>query len=253
MDPSSVKIPPMLDLTAENITPNTLLINSQCPDKRFKYLMAQLVTHLHDFARETRLTTDEWMSAIQFLTATGQKCSSTRQEFILLSDTLGLSMLVDAMNHPKPPGATEGTVLGPFHTDDAIVYEEGASICSEGKGEPMLVQCTLRDTLGNPVVGATIDVWETDDTGHYDTQYEGREGPDCRGILRSTEEGFAFKAVRPVSYPVPTDGPVGDMLKKLKRHAFRPSHMHFKINAPGFDELVTYGVSGFLSRGACCS
>lgn len=241
MDPSSVIIPPMLDLTTENITANTLLVNSQGPDKRFQHIMAQLVTHLHDFARETRLTTDEWMSAINFLTATGQKCSDMRQEFILLSDTLGLSMLVDSMNHPKPPGATEGTVLGPFHTHDAITFENGGSICSDGKGEPMFVRCTLRDTAGNPVIGASIDVWETDATGHYDTQYEGREGPDCRGILTSNEIGFCFKAVRPVPYPVPTDGPVGDMLRKLRRHAFRPSHMHFKINAPGFDELVTYG------------
>lgn len=242
MDPSTVTIPPMLDLTHENITANTLLVNSQGPDKRFEYLMSRLVTHLHDFTRETRLTTDEWMSTIGFLTATGQKCSSTRQEFILLSDTLGLSMLVDSMNHPTPPGATEGTVLGPFHTHDAIAFENGSSICSDGKGEPMLVRGTVQDTAGNTVVGASIDVWETDDTGRYDTQYEGREGPDCRGILTSTEEGFCFKAVRPVPYPVPTDGPVGDMLRKFKRHAYRPSHMHFKINAPGFDELVTYGL-----------
>lgn len=148
-------------------------------------------------------------------------------------------MLVDAMNHPKPPGATEGTVLGPFHTHDAIEYEHGDSICSAGKGEPMLVKCTLKDTNGKPVLGASIDIWETDETGHYDTQYEGREGPDCRGILHSTQDGFWFKGIRPVPYPVPTDGPVGDMLRGLQRHAYRPSHMHFKINAPGFDELVT--------------
>lgn len=148
-------------------------------------------------------------------------------------------MLVDAMNHPKPPGATEGTVLGPFHTHDALEFQHGDSICSPGKGEPMLVKCTLKDLQGRPVVGASIDIWETDETGRYDTQYEGREGPDCRGILRSSEDGFWFKGIRPVPYPVPTDGPVGDMLKALKRHAFRPSHMHFKINAEGFDELIT--------------
>ncbi|RPB09944.1 aromatic compound dioxygenase [Morchella conica CCBAS932] len=239
MDPTKVTIPPMKDLTDENITANTHIINSQGPDKRLQFLMHSLVSHLHDFARETRLTTDEWMGAIHFLTATGQKCTDTRQEFILLSDTLGLSMLVDAMNHPKPPGATEGTVLGPFHTHDALEFENGESICSAGKGEAMLVLCTLRDTAGRPVVGASVDIWETDETGHYDTQYADRGGPDCRGILRSGEDGFWFKGIRPVPYPVPTDGPVGDMLLKLKRHAYRPSHMHFKINAPGFDELVT--------------
>jgi protocatechuate 3,4-dioxygenase beta subunit len=239
MDPSAVKIPPMLDLTDENITSNTHIVNSQGSDKRFQYLMTRLITHLHEFSRETRLTTDEWMGAINFLTACGQMCTDTRQEFILLSDTLGLSMLIDSMNHPKPQGATEGTVLGPFHTHDAIEYEHGDSICSAGKGEPMLVKCTLKDTDGKPVVGASIDIWETDDTGHYDTQYEGREGPDCRGILHSTQDGFWFKGIRPVPYPVPTDGPVGIMLRKLQRHAYRPSHMHFKINAPGFDELIT--------------
>lgn len=252
MDSSSVKIPPMLDLTAENITPNTLLTNSQGPDKRFQYLMSRLVTHLHDFARETRLTTDEWMAAIEFLTATGQLCTDKRQEFILLSDTLGLSMLVDSMSHPKPPGATEGTVLGPFHTHDAIEYEHGDSICSDGKGERMLVRCTLKDTAGSPIVGASIDIWETDSSGRYDTQYPGREEPDCRGILHSTEDGFWFRAVKPVSYPIPTDGPVGDMLSKFRRHAYRPSHLHFKINAVGFDELVTYvffhSFAGFEGR-----
>jgi protocatechuate 3,4-dioxygenase beta subunit len=240
MDPSQVKIPPMKDLTPDNITPNTIIINSQGPDKRLQYLLERLVTHLHDFVRETRLTTEEWMTALLFLTAVGQISSDTRQEFILLSDTLGLSTLVENINHPKPPNATEGTVLGPFHTDDAHTFSHGDSICSPGKGEPCLVRCTLRDTAGRPIAGAAVDIWETDETGHYDTQYADRGHPDCRGILRTDENGrFWFKAVRPVPYPIPHDGPVGKLLEKLHRHPYRPSHMHFMILAEGYDTLVT--------------
>ncbi|KAJ6261501.1 hypothetical protein Dda_4171 [Drechslerella dactyloides] len=239
MDPSTVKIPPMKDLTHENITPNVHIINSQCPDARLRYLLTSLVSHLHDFARETRLTTDEWMAAIQFLTAVGQKCDDIRQEFILLSDTLGLSVLVDGMSHPKPPGATEGTVLGPFHTHDADRFEIGESICSPGKGEPMLVLCTVKDTAGNALENVTVDVWETDDSGRYDTQYPGRTSPDCRGVLTSGKDGFWFKCVKPVPYPIPSDGPVGKMLEKLHRHCYRPAHLHFKCKKDGYDELIT--------------
>ncbi|KAF3087205.1 hypothetical protein TWF569_010868 [Orbilia oligospora] len=239
MDPSKITIPPMMDLTDSNITSNVNIINSQSPNKRLQYLITTLVTHLHDFARETRLTSEEWMAAIQFLTAVGQKCDDIRQEFILLSDTLGLSVLVDGMNHPKPPGATEGTVLGPFHTHDAHRFEIGEDICSPGKGEPMLVLCTVKDTAGKPLEGVTVDVWETDDTGHYDTQYPGRTTPDCRGVLESNDEGFWFKCVKPVPYPIPSDGPVGKMLSALHRHCYRPAHLHFKFKKAGYDELVT--------------
>jgi len=175
-----------------------------------------------------------------FLTAVGQICSDTRQEFILLSDTLGLSTLVENINHPKPPNATEGTVLGPFHTDDAREFSHGDSICSEGKGETCLVRCTVKDTVGNPLVGASVDIWEADHTGHYDTQYADRQYPDCRGILKTDAGGnFYFKAVKPTSYPIPHDGPVGKFLETLNRHPYRPGHMHFMITAPGYDTLVT--------------
>ncbi|KAA8910689.1 Intradiol ring-cleavage dioxygenase [Sphaerosporella brunnea] len=240
MDPSQVKIPPMKDLTPDNITPNTIIVNSQGPDKRLQYLLERLVTHLHDFARETRLTTEEWMAGILFLTAVGQICSDTRQEFILLSDTLGLSTLVENINHPKPSNATEGTVLGPFHTEDAAEFSHGDSICSDGKGEMCLVRCTLKDTSGRPISGASVDIWETDETGRYDTQYADRGHPDCRGILKTDSNGeFWFKAVRPVPYPIPHDGPVGKLLERLHRHPYRPSHMHFLITAEGYDTLVT--------------
>lgn len=229
----------MQDLTDENITPNVIINNSNAPP-RLKFTLSSLVTHLHDFARETRLTTEEWMAGIEFLTAAGEMCSDTRQEFILLSDILGLSTLVESINHPKPPGATEGTVLGPFHTHDAKEKELGESIASPGKGEVCLVRGTVRDMQGNAIVGAKIDIWETDDTGHYDTQYDGRAGPDCRGIITSDKSGkFWFKAVKPVPYPIPLDGPTGVLLRVCNRHGYRPSHMHFLITAPGYDTLVT--------------
>ncbi|KAK9465025.1 hydroxyquinol 1,2-dioxygenase-like protein [Lipomyces arxii] len=236
----NVTIPSLKDLTDDNITENTIIVNNQTSDPRLKYIFNRLVTHLHDFARETRLSTDEWMSAIMFLTQCGQICSSTRQEFILLSDVLGLSCLVDVMNHPKPPNATNGTVLGPFHTQDAHEFKIGDSICSSGKGETCLVRCTVRDTSGIPIEGVSVDIWETDDTGHYDTQYDDRTGPDCRGILKSNKNGkIWFKAIRPVPYPIPHDGPVGKLLDKLGRHPYRPSHMHFMFHKPGYDALVT--------------
>lgn len=185
------------------------------------------------------------MTGLEFLKAVGQISSDTRQEFILLSDTLGLSTLVESINHPKPKGATQGTVLGPFHTHDAPSLPAGASITSHfdtPDANPLLVIATLKDLQGNPIPGATIDVWETDHTGHYDTQYSTRPstGPDNRGLLTSSETGeFWFKAIIPVSYPIPHDGPVGKMLEALRRHPFRPAHMHFLISKEGWDTLVT--------------
>ncbi|KAK9446663.1 Intradiol ring-cleavage dioxygenase [Limtongia smithiae] len=236
----AAELPPLLDLTDENITANTIIINNQTHDRRLKYVLERLVTHLHDFARETRLSSEEWMAAIEFLTACGKICSDTRQEFILLSDALGLSCLVDVMDHPKPENATPGTVLGPFHSHEALEFVNGESICPPDKGEQCIVICTVSDTKGRPIENALVDIWETDETGHYDVQYDVRDGPKCRGLLHSDKDGkFWFKAIRPVSYPIPHDGPVGQLLEKLNRHPFRPSHMHFKFICEGYDELVT--------------
>ncbi|GLB08626.1 hypothetical protein AtubIFM57258_004524 [Aspergillus tubingensis] len=240
MDPSKVKIPPMKDLTVDNITENVIRINSLCEDERLKYILERLVTHLHDFARETRLSTDEWMTGLRFLTEVGKICSDVRQEYILLSDILGLSILVDSIDHPKPPNSTEGTVLGPFHTHDAEPLTPGASISHDPAGEPLLVVCTVKDTHGKPVKDVKIDIWETDSTGHYDVQYPGRDGPDGRCIMTSDDQGvFWFKAITPVPYPIPHDGPVGKLLKLLGRHPYRPSHMHFMFEKGGFDHLIT--------------
>ncbi|KAJ9367708.1 hypothetical protein DTO282E5_7634 [Paecilomyces variotii] len=240
MDPSQVSIPPLKDLTIDNITENVILINSQCEDARMKYILERLVTHLHDFARETRLSTKEWMAGLLFLTEVGQICSDVRQEFILLSDVLGLSLLVDSIDHPKPAGSTDGTVLGPFHTHEAEEMVAGSALSQDPKGEPLLVICTLKDTQGRPIPDCKIDIWETDSTGHYDVQYAERNGPDGRCIMRSDKDGiFWFKAIKPVPYPIPHDGPVGRLLKKLHRHPYRPSHMHFMFEKPGYDHLIT--------------
>ncbi|KAL2020218.1 hypothetical protein VTK56DRAFT_8644 [Thermocarpiscus australiensis] len=236
----AAKAPPLLDLTIDNITPNTIRINSQSSNARLTYLMARLVTHLHDFARETRLSTDEWMAAISFLIACGKICSDVRNEFILLSDVLGLSLLVDNINHPTPPGGTEGSVLGPFHTHDAPVLPNGASMTSDPDGEPMLAVCTVRDTRGNPVPGVTVDIWETDSSGHYDVQHADRDAPSERCVMVTDERGrFWFKGLKPVSYPIPHDGPVGKLLQLLNRHCWRPAHVHFMFGKEGWDRLIT--------------
>ncbi|KAF5025497.1 hypothetical protein F66182_2402 [Fusarium sp. NRRL 66182] len=228
------------DLTIDNITENVHAINSQCSNLRMKYILERVVTHLHDLARETRLTTDEWTTAIQFLTQVGQISSDVRQEFILLSDVLGLSLLVDSIDHPKPNGSTDGTVLGPFHTHEAEQLEKGGLISHDPDGEALLVLCTLKDINGGPIPGAAIDVWETDSKGFYDVQHADRDGPDGRAVLTSDEAGiFWFKAIVPVPYPIPHDGPVGKLLKVLGRHPYRPSHMHFMFKKDGYDPLIT--------------
>ena len=240
MDPSKVNIPPLKDLTADNITENVKLINSQCDNPRLRYIFERLTQHLHDFARETRLDHSEWEQGLEYLTRVGQICTEHRQEFILLSDVFGLSLLVDSISHPKPPNATNGTVLGPFHTHDAPVLDSGESIANDPSGGPLLCLCSIRDTEGNPLEGVHIDIWETDSTGHYDVQREGARHVDGRAVLKSDKNGkFWFKAITPVSYPIPHDGPVGQLLKVLKRHPMRPAHMHFILQKPGFDRLIT--------------
>ncbi|CAI6299750.1 unnamed protein product [Periconia digitata] len=233
-------IPPLKDLTIDNITDNVHAINSGCQDPRTKFLFERLVTHLHDFARETRLSTAEWETAIGFLKDCGKISSDTRQELILLSDVLGLSLLVDSIDHPKPAASTEGTVLGPFHAHVSESIASGSAISHDPEGEPLLVVCTVKDSQGRPVSNVDIDVWETDSKGFYDVQYAGREGFDGRAVLSSDENGaFHFKAIVPVPYPIPDDGPVGKLLKILKRHQYRPSHMHFMFRKPGYDPLIT--------------
>jgi len=226
--------------TAATLTDEAVSRFADCPNPRLRQVMESLVRHVHEFVREVELTPEEWMRGIEFLTATGHMSSGLRQEFILLSDTLGVSSLVDALASRTPPGATESSVLGPFFTDDAPDLEHDASIASPGKGTPLLVSGTIRDMRGNVVSNAVIDVWENDDTGMYDTQYAERSVPDCRGRFRSAADGtFRFKAVLPTSYSIPADGPVGMMMIGTARHTFRPAHLHFKISASGYHPLTT--------------
>ncbi|CAI6093094.1 unnamed protein product [Clonostachys chloroleuca] len=233
-------LPPMKDLTIENITDNVHTINSKCPDPRLQFLLQRLVNHLHDFARETRLSVAEWEKAIEFLVDVGKISTDVRHEFVLLSDVLGLSLLVDGINHPKLKNSTEGTVLGPFHTLDAHHVEHGHQISHDPEGEPLFAFCTVKDTNGKPIPNVAVDVWETDSKGFYDVQYEDRTTPDGRAIVESDENGIIqFKAIVPVPYPIPNDGPVGKLLERLNRHCYRPSHMHFMFKKEGFDRLIT--------------
>ncbi|KAI0781075.1 aromatic compound dioxygenase [Trametes elegans] len=222
------------------ITGNLLKLVELTPNERKRFLAKNLIIHLHQFIRETSLTTEEWQEAIQFLTATGQKCTPIRQEFILLSDVFGISALVDAINNPPVEGATESSVLGPFYTEDAPNLENGDSIASDGKGDYLYVEGRVLSIDGTPVPHATIETWETDGNGFYDTQYAHREKPDCRGRVRADKDGyFGYRAVVPVPYPIPEDGPVGKILLGFGRHNMRPNHLHMMVEAPGFRKLIS--------------
>ncbi|KAG8950163.1 hypothetical protein FRC04_008018 [Tulasnella sp. 424] len=235
------KLPDVSDISPETITDRVNAINSLCPNPRLKFVMERLVTHLHQVVAETNLTTEELVTAIQFLTRVGQTCADNRQEFIVLAGVLGVLALVDSINHPGVGGSTENTVLGPFFTEDAADIPHGGSIASDKQaGTPMFVCGRVLDTSGQPVPNAKIETWETDAEGFYDTQHADRQEPDCRGRLRSQEDGsYAFRGIVPVAYPIQGDGPVGDLLKLLGRHNFRPAHLHIMIEAPGFETLVT--------------
>jgi len=206
---------------------------------RVRQLSEALVRHLHAFVREVEPTMDEWAAAIDFLTRTGQMCTDRRQEFILLSDVLGVSMLVDAINHRRPGTATENTVLGPFYVDDPEERPLGADLADGAEGVPMLVEGTVSDVDGAAVAGAVVDTWQADAGGYYDVQLG--EEHRLRARLRTGQDGrFSFWSLVPCSYPIPEDGPVGEMLRAQGRHPYRPAHVHFMISAPGFDKLVTH-------------
>ena len=213
---------------------------------RMAEVMACLVKHLHAFAKEIHLTQGEWETGIDFLTRTGQICSGERQEFILLSDVLGFSMLVDAINNRRPAGATENTVFGPFHVADAPIRAMGDCISLDGKGEPCLFEGTVIDLHGNAIQGACVDVWSDNADGFYDVQQPGIQPKwNNRGRFFTGRDGaYAFRGIKPTSYPIPDDGPVGKMLAAMGRHPYRPAHMHFLVTAPGFQKLVTHTFVG---------
>lgn len=216
--------------------------NANSKDPRLKAVMEVITRKLHEAVKEIEPTEAEWMQAILFLTETGHMCTDWRQEFILLSDTLGVSMLVDAINNRKPSGASPSTVLGPFHVAGAPELPMGSDICKDHKGAPMRVSGRIVDTAGNPVPGARLDVWQANDEGFYDVQQQGIQPEfNLRGVFRTGADGkYWFRGVKPKFYPIPDDGPVGRMLAALGRHPFRPAHLHYILEAEGFERLVTH-------------
>lgn len=214
----------------------------ECGDERFREVMTAAVRHLHAFVKEVEPTMEEWMTAIGFLTATGQMCDDRRQEWILASDTLGVSMLVETINNRSRDGSTEATVLGPFHVAGAPAMEMGDSICREDGGEPCEISGRVLDPDGGPVGGAVLDVWQTNGEGFYDVQQpDGQPAMNMRGRFTTGADGaYRFRTVKPVSYPIPDDGPVGRMLKRMGRHPYRPAHVHFIVGAEGFRPVTTH-------------
>ncbi len=212
-----------------------------CPDARLREILQSLTRHLHAFATDVQLTESEWARAVAVLTATGHITDARRQEFILWSDTLGLSMLVDALANPLPPGATESTVLGPFYVPGAPVRPYGANLAEIAAGDPAWVHGRLLDTEGGPIPGAELDVWQNGDDELYAVQNPGAPDDHLRGRFHAREDGsYAFLAVRPVPYTIPSDGPVGAMLEATGRHPWRPAHIHVIARAPGYRTLATH-------------
>jgi hydroxyquinol 1,2-dioxygenase len=231
----------MHHINEDTITGAVIARHAHSSNARLREIMTSLVQHLHAFARETKLTEEEWFSGIKFLTEVGHITDGKRQEFILLSDTLGLSMLVTAMNQAKPKGCTESTVFGPFHVEGAPQYALGADIAEGAKGQACFVRGHVRDLEGKPIADAEIQVWQADADGFYDVQYKHLDEHRARGVLRSAPDGsFHFKSIVAEPYPIPHDGPVGHMLAQLGRHPWRPAHLHFLITAPGYQRLITH-------------
>ncbi|MGW3142260.1 intradiol ring-cleavage dioxygenase [Streptomyces sp. NPDC001139] len=230
------------DATSTTVTDEALNSLAGTADPRLRELLTGLIRHLHAFARETRLTQEEWERAVAFLTATGQTCTDTRQEFILLSDVLGMSMLVETINGDRAPGATESTVLGPFHMTESPARPLGANIDLVGGGEPCVVSGRVVSGDGTPLPGAAIDVWQADGNGFYDVQRPDLQPPgNGRGLFTADAEGrFRFRTCVPSPYPIPTDGPVGDLLRATGRHPYRPAHIHFIASADGHTPVTTH-------------
>jgi protocatechuate 3,4-dioxygenase beta subunit len=224
----------------QGVTDEVVASFAATPDERLREIVQSLTRHLHAFARDVRLTQEEWEAGIAFLTRVGHTTDDKRQEFILLSDVLGLSMLTVGINAPAAPGATESTVFGPFFVEGAPEVPLGGDIARGAAGTPCWVSGTVRSTDGSPVPGARIEVWEADEDGLYDVQYEGDRSAG-RGWLRSGDDGgYRFWSVQPSSYGIPDDGPVGELLAATGRAAMRPAHLHFKVDAPGHRTLITH-------------
>src|ERR1700728_5434024 len=214
---------------------------SSTPNPRLKQIMAALVRHLHAFTREVDLTPEEWLEGIRFLTAVGQKCTEHRQEFILLSDTLGLSALVNALHDKRgSESATKSSLLGPFYRHDAPMMKLGDTIISRSKGTEIVFYGQVIDSAGKGIPNVLIQIWVSDETGNYDLHMRDPSEMDLRGCFYADAEGrYYFRGLCPLGYMIPMDGPVGDMIRAQKRHGYRPAHIHFIIGAPGYREVVT--------------
>lgn len=231
----------MKNLNEKTITQAVIDRNKNTENPRLKTVMTSLVQHLHSFAREVELTEEEWEYGIKFLTDVGQICSDSRQEFILLSDTLGLSTLVIAQNHRKPEGCTEATVFGPFYVSNSPELQLGENMSEGVKGTPWFVKGIVRSISGEVVPNAKVEVWQSDEDGSYDVQKEHLDHLEGRAVFRTNTQGeYHFETIVPEAYPIPHDGPVGKMLQQLNRHPWRPAHLHFMITADGYERLVTH-------------
>ena len=231
---------PLLLATEENITGLAEQRWGTARDPRLAEVMTSLVRHLHDFARDVRLTEDEWMAGISWLTRTGQISDDKRHELILASDVLGLSMLVVQMNHRFDERATPATVLGPFFIDGSPELAYGGDMSDGVDGEPLVVHGTVRDLEGNPVAGAVLDVWQADAEGAYEAQLEVDEAR-LRGTFRSRDDGtYCVRTIAPKGYMIPMDGTVGDLVGRTEISEYRPAHVHFMVKATGFEPLITH-------------
>ena len=228
-------------VTDENITDLAVERWATAEDPRLAELMTALVRHLHDFAREVRLTEAEWMAAMQWLTRTGQISDEKREEFILASDVFGLSMLVVQMNHRLDPRATPATVLGPFHIEGSPDLEYGADMSQGLPGTPLFISGVVKDLDGNPVPGAVLDLWQADNEGLYESQHADVDEARLRAKYRTREDGtYCVRTVAPLGYTIPMDGPVGELISKTEISHFRPAHVHFLLNVPGYEPLITH-------------
>ncbi len=231
----------MRNLTEDNLTEAVLMAMQNTQDARLKEIMTCLIQHLHAFIREVKPSEAEWQAGIQFLTETGHLCSADRQEFILLSDTLGVTALKDALNHPHLEGMTEATVLGPFYRRGAPEVPAMTNIAGDIPGEPVVVSGRVTGQDGRPIPGALLDIWQATGEGFYDVQLESLDGEmGLRGKIRTDNDGrYIFRTIKPSSYPIPYDGTVGKMLEKLGRHPYRPAHIHFIVSAEGNQPVIT--------------
>lgn len=232
----------MSDFEKEMITPAVLGSFGNTADPRLRQIVQSLTRHLHAFVNDTQPTLEEWSRGIEFLTAVGQMCDENRQEFILLSDVLGVSMLVDAVNHASDSQATDTTVLGPFFIENSPSYEQGADITAGIEGDPLYVDVNVRSADGAALWGVKVEVWQSDSEGFYDVQRPDiAEGFKLRGQLTSDGDGkVRFWSILPTAYPIPHDGPVGTLLEATGRHPWRPAHLHFKLTAPGYQPVITH-------------